>query len=587
MHYKTNLVARFMFHECIKPFWPSVLILFSTGIYWAFDLNFRPYVFKFLVDKLPQVSRDSVFDELLPYMLLLFGSILLRGVVFRIYDLVWLRVKPAMKLNINNVLMTNIMQRSHVFLQKNVSGSLSNQIQDVINTMPLFLNLIVNNFCAHSAAFFISLFMFWQVNVKFAIVLCLWAFIFILFAILFATRAQALSSRAAKKQFVAFGEVVDVLHNIFRIKLFHTHKYETHRLDSFFTTFGKASIKKDYMYLLMYTFQTLSYAFYQLLCLLILIFEYKNGNITIGDFVLILAINRDMIEYMWQLSDDVAKIGDYYGTTKQVLNGTMTSYNADYYLDEDVEPLDVKKHDIVFENVYFKYPDQEKHVFENLSLKIKHKEKVGIVGYSGAGKSTLINILLRLCEVQGGTISINEQNIKTHSIESLRSLFSVIPQDSALLNRSIEDNIKYGNMHATHEEVVIAAKKAQAHEFIQNLAKGYDSLVGQKGSNLSIGQRQRIAIACAILQHNPIVIMDEATAALDSVTEQKLQSSIKGLLKNKTAIIIAHKLETLKALDRIIVLDHGRIVHEGTHKQLLVKSALYRKLIRASKMLSK
>ncbi len=582
MHYKTNIVWRFMFHECIKPFWPSVLVLFATGVYWAIDLNFRPYIFKLLVDKLSWIQKNDALEELLPYIFLLFGSIVFRGIVFRLYDLVWLRVKPAIRLNINNVLMTNIMQRSHVFLQKNVSGSLSNQIQDVINTMPLFLNLIVNNFCAHSSAFFISLFVFWKINIKFAIILCIWFVIFIVFAVLFASRAQVLSSRAAKKQFIAFGEVVDVLHNVFRVKLFNMHKHESKRLDSYFATFGKASMRKDYMYLLMYTFQTLSYAVYQLCCLLILIFEYKKGTVTIGDFGLILLINRDMIEYMWQLSDDVAKIGDYYGTTKQVLNGTMTSYSSDYYLEEDGPDLDIKKYDISFENVSFRYPDQEHNLFEDFHLQIKHKEKVGIVGYSGAGKSSIINILLRLCDINSGSIKINGQNIKTHSIKSLRNLFSVIVQDPVLLNRSIEENIRYGNTSATHEQVVAAAKKAQAHEFIERLHKKYNSLVGQKGTNLSLGQRQRIAIACSILRNAPIVIMDEATSALDSITEQKLQASLNALMQNKTVIVIAHKLETLKAMDRIIVLDNGKIVQEGTHEQLVAKKGVYRNLIRAS-----
>ena len=583
MHYKSNLVLRFMFHECVKPFWPSVMVLFLTGIYWAFDINFRPYVFKLLVDKLYTIN-GNVLEQLLPYLFLLFGSIMLRGLIFRVYDLVWLRVKPAIKLNINNVLMNNIMKRSHIFLQKNVSGSLSNQIQDVITTMPLFLNQIVNNFCAHSTAFFISLFVFWSINVKFAIILIAWAIVFIGVAVVFASKAQVLSSRAAKKQFMAFGEVVDVLHNIFRIKLFNMHNYEAQRLDAYFTTFGKASMRKDYVYLLMYTFQTFSYAFYQLLCLMVLIVEYQHGRVTIGDFVLILAINRDMIEYMWQVSDDVAKIGDYYGTTKQVLNSTMTSYNADY-ADEDKADLEVKKHDIMFDNISFKYPGQEKFVFENFTLNIKNREKIGIVGYSGAGKSSLINILLRLCEVNSGSIKINDQNIRTHSIKSLRSLFSVIAQDPALLNRSIEDNIRYGNMSATHEQVVAAAKKAQAHEFIMDLSKKYDSLVGQKGSNLSLGQRQRISIACAILRDAPIVVMDEATAALDAVTESKLQSSIKALLRNKTVIVIAHKLETLKSMDRIIVLDAGKIVQEGTHEQLVAKRGRYRQLVQASNQL--
>lgn len=583
MHYKTNIVFRFMWHECFKPFWGGVAVIFSSGVFWAFDVNFRPYLSKLMFDQLGSIKPEQALTELMPFIMLLFSSILARSAVFRLYDFVWYKVRPEMKLRINNVIMSNIMNRSHVFLQKNVSGSLSNQIQDLINNLPLFIDLIFNKCIAHVAAFFISLTLFWRVNTKFALVLITWAAFFILCSVLFATKAQKLSSKAARKQFLAFGEVVDVLHNVFRIKLFNTCKFESQRLDDYFAKFGQASKKRDYLMAIVSTIQTLSYALYQLACFLLLIYEYKCGRVTIGDFILIFSLNRDMIDYMWVLAEDISKFGDYYGTTKQVLNGTLTSYhpNAEFDLCSPNDDVTINKYEIKFENIDFRYSPKEDYIFQDLSLTIKDKQKVGIVGYSGAGKSTLINLLLRLCDQTEGVITLNGIDIKNIKLEKLRSIFSVITQDSTLLNRTIAENISYGKMDATQEEIEEAAKKAEAHEFIMNMPKGYETSVGQKGSNLSVGQRQRIAIACAILKNSPILVMDEATAALDSVTESKITKSLGELMKNKTAIIIAHKLATLTELDRIIVLNKGKIVQDGSHKELINQEGLYRDLVRA------
>lgn len=582
MHYKNSLVFKFMYYECIKPFKKSVLILFLTGIYWSFDLNVRAYMFKLLIDKLSVCSKDEALTTLWPYVISIFALILMRGVVFRIYDYVWLKVKPAMKFSISKFLMGNIMQRSHVFLQKNTSGSLSNQIQDVINNIPLLVNLIVNNFSAHFVAFIISVVMFWFVNIKFAVTLLVWVVSFLCLSVYFSHRAQGLSGKYSKSQFILFGQIVDVLNNIFRVKIFNSHVFEAQRLDTYFNNFAKTSEKRDFCYLVMYSFQALSYAIYQFVCLIILIYGYQDGDVGIGDFILITSINRDIIEYLWVISEDIAKIGEYYGSSKQVLQATITSYVGDDV--HVVEPKKIKiKGDITFENITFKYPDQSNnYVFKNLNLKIASKEHVGIVGFSGAGKSSLINLLLRLCDVNAGAVKIDGKNIKHYDFVSLRALFSVITQDLSLFNRSIMENIRYGKLDASDEEVIRAAKKAHAHEFIESFEKGYETQVGQKGANLSAGQRQRIVIACAILRNAPIVIMDEATSALDSITEKNLKASLNELVKNKTLITIVHKLYTLKNMDRIIVLDKGKIVQTGSHDELIKQKGFYQKLLEAT-----
>ena len=201
-----------------------------------------------------------------------------------------------------------------------------------------------------------------------------------------------------------------------------------------------------------------------------------------------------------------------------------------------------------------------------------------MVGYSGSGKSTFVNLILRLFEVTDGQILIDGQNIRDVTQDSLRSQIALIPQDPSLFHRTLMDNIRYGKIEATDNEVIEASKQAHAHEFIVKLPEGYDSLVGERGVKLSGGQRQRIAIARAILKNAPILILDEATSQLDSVTEIEIQQSLWELMQNKTSIVIAHRLSTLLHMDRILVFNQGRIVEDGTHAELLVAGGLYKTL---------
>jgi ABC-type multidrug transport system fused ATPase/permease subunit len=215
---------------------------------------------------------------------------------------------------------------------------------------------------------------------------------------------------------------------------------------------------------------------------------------------------------------------------------------------------------------------------KDFDLHIKSGEKVGLVGLSGAGKTTLVNLIMRMYDPTSGQINIDGQNIKHVTQDSLRQNIAFIPQDSTMFNRTLRENIAYGRPNASEKEIISAAKKASAHTFICNANDGYNTLVGDRGIKLSGGQRQRIAIARAFLKDSPILILDEATAALDSETENAIQKSFMQLSMNRTTLVIAHRLSTLKNMDRIIVLDHGKIVESGTHEQLLRNKKIYSRL---------
>ena len=245
-------------------------------------------------------------------------------------------------------------------------------------------------------------------------------------------------------------------------------------------------------------------------------------------------------------------------------------------------PLKVTRGEIKFEHVDFSY-EAGKPLLNGFNLNIKPGEKVGLIGRSGAGKSTIVNLLLRFYEPQSGTISIDGQNVDSVTQESLRAQFGLVTQDTSLLHRSVRDNIVYGRPDATDAEMISAAERAEAADFIPNLSdakgrRGYDAHVGERGVKLSGGQRQRIAIARVMLKDAPILLLDEATSALDSEVEAAIQESLDKMMEGKTVIAIAHRLSTIAAMDRLIVLDKGRIIEEGSHTELLEKQGLYAKL---------
>jgi ATP-binding cassette subfamily B protein len=305
--------------------------------------------------------------------------------------------------------------------------------------------------------------------------------------------------------------------------------------------------------------------------------------VTIGDFALILGLSMETGHMMWFTMSEVDEFNKAVGRCKQSLMSLMIPLEIQDKPDAVI--LKCNHGQITFDNVKFHYKGTEP-LFQNKSIEIKAGQKVGLVGYSGGGKSTFVNLILRLYDVTDGAILIDGQDIRDVTQDSLRASIAMIPQDPSLFHRSLMDNIRYGRIDATDEEVISAAKKAHAHEFIENLSQGYDSLVGERGVKLSGGQRQRISIARAILKNAPILILDEATSQLDSVTENIIQDSLWALMqgdtdvsgRGKTTIVIAHRLSTLLHMDRILVFDKGVIVEDGTHAELLANNGLYRTL---------
>jgi ATP-binding cassette subfamily B multidrug efflux pump len=307
---------------------------------------------------------------------------------------------------------------------------------------------------------------------------------------------------------------------------------------------------------------------------------WTRGEVSVGGVAAVtaMALRLNGISHwvMWEMTSLYEQIG----TAQDGVNTLSISQQISD--SEGAKDLRVSAGRIDFENLDFSYGGP-KPVLQGLNVNIQPGEKVGLVGRSGAGKSTVVNLLLRFYDVEHGRILIDGQDIKQVTQNSLRSQIGMVTQDTSLLHRSVRDNILYGRPNASEADMLTAAKRAEAHDFIMGLVdakdrKAYDAHVGERGVKLSGGQRQRIAIARVMLKDAPILLLDEATSALDSEVEQAIQASLYSLMQGKTVVAIAHRLSTIAAMDRLIVLDQGRIVEEGTHRSLLANKGLYASL---------
>ncbi len=301
----------------------------------------------------------------------------------------------------------------------------------------------------------------------------------------------------------------------------------------------------------------------------------ERSEITVGSLVMVITIVLALEQRMFFLGQSLTQAVSFYG---QVSEGLKELLEPHEIVDRpDAKPLVVSDARIEFDALDFSY--RGKRVFRgNFELKIEGGEKVGLVGHSGAGKSTLVSLLLRRFELSGGSIRIDGQSVQEITLDSLRKAVAFVPQSTSLFHRSIIDNIRYGRLDASDEEVVAAAKLAQADSFIRELPEGYDTKVGERGVMLSGGQRQRISVARAVLRNAPILLLDEATSALDSVSEAAIQEALVGLMRDKTVIAIAHRLSTLRAMDRIVIVEDGQIVEDGNHEELIQLGGVYASL---------
>lgn len=407
-------------------------------------------------------------------------------------------------------------------------------------------------------------------------ILGVWALAFFGFQVAVSLWRQPLRIARSEADSATVGAVADAITNQSAIMLFARGAFETRRFGTFVDSWRAATQRSWFADEYIWAAQGAFMVLVQLGLFFAALHLWRLGQVTVGDFVLIQIYVFGVIDNLVSVSRELRRVYDAFADATETAEILLLPHGI---RDLPGAPaLTVPHGAIAFRDVRFRYGDARAPVLEDFSLSIAPGQKVGVVGKSGAGKSTLVKLLLRHYDIAQGSITIDGQDIDRVAQASLRRAIGYVPQEPVLFHRTLRENISYGSLDATDEEIAEAARMAYADGFIARLPHGYDTLVGERGLKLSGGERQRVAIARAILKDAPILVLDEATASLDSESESLIQQALHQLMEGKTVIAIAHRLSTLREMDRIIVLDGGRIAQDGTHDELVARGGIYAEL---------
>jgi len=465
------------------------------------------------------------------------------------------------------------------FFDKNKVGELTSRIATDTNMIEETLNTTIAEFIRQMIVVFISIIIIFKSSPKLAFIMLAVVPVVAVSAMLFGKYIKKLSRKAQDEAATSNSVLEEALMGIKNLKAYTNEFFEINRYKSSVDSINKTSMKSALWrgifiaFIMVVMFGSIVFVIWQG------IEQVKANEISQADFFQFLFLTVMLGTSIGSIPDLYSKIQKALGATENLIN-IMQEAQEPVTFNEALAPSPFIKGDIELKNISFHYQTRENvKVLKNLSMNIKQGETVALVGSSGSGKSTLASLLLSFYEPVEGEILFDHKNKNSYNLSELRSQIAYVPQEVILFGGTIEENIRYGKPNATNEEVIEAAKKANAHNFIHGFPEGYKTLVGDRGIQLSGGQKQRIAIARAVLKNPAILILDEATSALDSESEHLVQEALDNLMKNRTSVVIAHRLSTIKNANQILVLQNGEIVEKGTHQELANKeNGVYKKL---------
>lgn len=567
----------YYYWESVKPYkWYFFFLIFVYSVATILASVIGPILFKKIIDVVSNTEINAVDVDNLFKLVIFFGAnILVYNTFYRIGDYLIVYFESYGIRRIAFDTFKNFSNHSYSFFANNFGGSLIAKSKRFTNSFEGLTDRISIDFLFGTIkiiSIFVVLFYYSRIIAWFFLA---WFLIYLLIIQFFIKRKIKLDILNSESDSKVTGVLSDMITNILNLKIFSSNNKEYKNWGNVLDFNNKARLKSWNFSNLQLLVQGYFLAILQIGIIYISIKMWLSGNISTGTVVLVQIYIGSLFDTLWNLSRSVGKFVTDLSNAKEMVDILDTP--RDILDPENPENLRIKNGAIEFKHVNFEYVEDNE-VFTNFNLSIKAGEKIGLVGHSGSGKSTITKMLLRFIDIKEGEILIDGQNIKNITQDDLRSTISYVPQDPILFHRSIGENIGYSKENATQEEIVASSKKAHADEFISKLSKGYDTLVGERGIKLSGGERQRVAIARAMLKNSPILVLDEATSSLDSISEVYIQESLNELMKGKTAIVIAHRLSTIAKMDRIIVLDKGMILEQGTHQVLLDKGGMYTKL---------
>lgn len=522
-------------------------------------------------------------DQLLPtfmWHILGFAACAILGelVLWRLVTyLAWI-MSDSVVYDLNRRTFDELSEQSMEFHNNRFGGSLVSQTNKFTGAFARLLDMCLFNLGPALYSFIFTFLILGPQLPFFALLLAALSIAFITIAWFSFRSIRQLNVIEAEAQNKVSGQIADSITNMTAVKSYGREQYEKNRFEKLARnsrqigfSLTRAVVKRDFGFGIVITL---------LSCAAFIVLIWGNAwfGVQVGTLILAVTYSSQILGNLWGFNGILRQINRSFGDAREmtlILDGQRSVTDA-----PNAQAMRITKGAVDIEHMTFKHTEakEEDVLFKDFSLSIPSGQRVGLVGQSGSGKTTLTKLLLRFADVDQGKISIDGQNISQHTQASLRKHIAYVPQEPLLFHRSLRDNIAYAKPSASLAAVRKAARQANALDFIEQLPQGFDTLVGERGVKLSGGQRQRIAIARAILKDAPILILDEATSALDSESEKLIQDALQKLMKGRTSIVIAHRLSTIAKLDRIIVLDNGKIVEDGSHTELLAQNGMYAKL---------
>lgn len=570
LHYYGIVFKKYKFLTAISIIATPIVVLARNTLI--------PLIFANMIDRVSAgISAEQIIPELLPQAIALLachiiGSCLIGWI--RVYSL-WKMELRAMY-DLATMCFDSVCTQSMQFHSDRFSGSLVSQTNKFVGGFERFYDTLIFQILYFGSLLVTIMVVLIPRAPWFALGLLLFVFLYILSSALTFKRISHLSREWSEAENKQTGQLADSVSNIISVKSYGREAHERHR----YANYSRASMNAGFAQMRAHMKRDIAFNAVNIGIIAIIVLFMMVGQtffgLSVATLILIVNYSMTVMGELWDINNIFKAINRVFGDAYEM---TMILDEKRAVVDAPgAKELVVKKGKIEFDDVRFQHHDTKEAIFDNFNLDIKPGERVGLVGVSGSGKTTLTKLLLRFADVQAGEIRIDGQDVAKVQQVSLRENIAYVPQETSLFHRSIADNIAYARPDATREEIIRAAKLANAHEFIKELPDGYETLVGERGIKLSGGQRQRIAIARAILKDAPILVLDEATSALDSESEALIQDALIKLMKGRTSIVVAHRLSTIASLDRIIVLDNGKIVEQGSHAELIKKRGAYNKL---------
>ena len=564
----------------VSPYKAKTVLFFCLTFLGILAWTASPVMISSIINEL---SKTHKVDSYVWWLIVAYAVLRVVDEVFwRLAELLTRTFKPQMIESVRLNLFAAVHKKPYSFFVNSSSGRIGHWINQTVETTNELVDETIWNVWGRVIGLIISAFFLLTVHWSLALLFVVWLIALFTYNVKRGKRFGQLVALQSDETSKAAGLVVDSISNHVSVRVFEARDTERQLLANQQKRIIQRWRDSWWQNLVTNTVKGQSASVVSVIALCLVVALYGQGIIPIGGIVLFIAYFGDASSSLWQLAWALDSYYRNFGTIQNALDGLQA---------EDERQVSTKKSttqtasiSLELKNLSFVYPEQKSiAVLDGINLSIKPGEKIGVVGHSGAGKSTLVGLLLGFFEPTSGTILLNGESTIEHGPAFIRGFSSFVPQDTNLFNRSVRENILYARPDADDAAVTLALAQAQATDFVQKLPQQLDTIIGERGVKLSGGQRQRIAIARAVLQNAPLLILDEATSALDSVSEQAIQKALHELMKNRTSIVIAHRLSTLKHLDTIIVLDGGKIVEQGKHEELIKFGGIYADLWKRQK----